>query len=82
MLEGKELEGKIGNVGSYSVDVDDSLNVKIEAIISTEQSGVLLESKNAVSAPLLMILEKACLKNNVTWDETVIGGLKMLLKIA
>lgn len=82
MLEGKELEGNIGNVGSYSVDVDNALNVKIEAIISTVQGGLTIESRNSVTAPLMEIIEAACKKNSITWDESVIAGFKMLLKVA
>lgn len=81
LLEGKELEGKIGNVGSYSVDVDEKLNVKIEAVISTVESGVTIESRNSVSAPLMEIIKAACLKNNVTWDEKAIATAEMLLGI-
>lgn len=82
LLEGKELEGKIGNVGSYSIDVDSGLNVKIEAVISVVESGIKISSVNSVEAPLMEILEKACLKNNIDWDESAIAGFKALLKLA
>lgn len=82
LLDGKELEGKIGEVGSYSVDVDSKLNVKIEAIVSTVQGGVTIESRNSVEAPLMEIIKKACLKNNVSWDEKTIAGIELLLGLS
>jgi hypothetical protein len=82
MLEGKEIEGKIGNIGSYSVDVDNALNVTIEATISVLEGGIAIKSSNSVSAPLMEIIEKACLKNSITWDESAIAGFKALLKLA
>lgn len=82
MLDGKELKGNIGNIGSYSVDVDNALNVKIEAVVSIVEGGVVIESKNSVSAPLMEIIEAACKKNSITWDESVIAGFKALLKMA
>ena len=82
MLDGKELKGNIGNIGSYSVDVDNALNVKIEAVVSIVEGGVVIESKNSVSAPLMEIIEAACKKNSITRDESVIAGFKALLKMA
>lgn len=82
LLDGKEFEQKIGEVGNVSIDVDSDLNVKIEVVIETVQAGVTIKSSNSASAPLLSIIEAACLKNNITWDESLIAGVKLLLKMA
>lgn len=82
MLEGKELEGKLGEVGSYSVDVDSKLNVVLALEVAHEVEGVVkVSSKNSAEVHLFAILEKACAKNSVHWDEALLGQFKVLLGV-
>lgn len=64
MLEGKELEGKIGSVGEYSVDVDDK--------------GVVTVSVGA-KIDLLDELQKLAAKSNTTLDDKIVAYLKLFL---
>lgn len=79
MLEGKEVEVKIGDVGSVSVDVSKEGIVKVELIASKELEGIKLKTESSAEVPLFVILEKQCAKNNVTWDEALISQLKVIL---
>lgn len=81
MLEGKEMEGKIGEVGNYYVDVTKEGGVKIGVSIEAKvaDGDVTVKSDNSAEAHVLTILEKIAAKNDKTWDEAVIAQVKMLL---
>lgn len=64
MLEGKELEGKIGEFGGYSVDVDDKGMIEVAV-------GVKLD--------ILHELEKIAAKTGTKIDDAVVDALKKLL---
>lgn len=64
MLEGKELEGKIGSVGEYSVDVDNK--------------GVVTVSVGA-KIDLLEELQKFAAKTSTTLDDKIVAYLKLFL---
>lgn len=81
MLEGKELEGKIGDAGSYSLDVDDKGVVKISVVVNKEFSGVKVSSTNAVETNIFKIAEGIAAKTKSTWDDTAIAALEKLLGI-
>lgn len=63
-LEGKELEGKIGNVGTYFVDADDKGNIEI---------GV------SVKVDLIAELQKLAEKSGKAWLKAGADGLAKLL---
>lgn len=64
MLEGKELEGNIGSVGTYSVDVD------ADGIVT---AGV------GFKVDVLDLLEKLAAKTGTTLDDSLVAGIKKLL---
>jgi len=75
MLEGKELEGKIGDKGSYSIDVDSALNVEIKVGGGNlETDGV--EVGGYAKLTLWKILEKAALATDTKWDDEAISAIK------
>lgn len=79
MLEGKEVEGKIGEVGAYSVDVDKTGKVVIAIEASKEIEGVKLKSVNSAEIELFVILEKVAQKTEAKWDDAVVAQVKTIL---
>ena len=79
LLEGKEIEKKIGDVGSVSVDVTKEGKVILEVVAEYKADGLVAKSANSAEVELFVILEKVCSKNNVTWDEALISQLKVVL---
>lgn len=82
MLEGKELEGKIGDVGSYYIDVDASGKFEIAVEVAKEFEGGKASSLTKVEANLLDICEAAAKKTSATWDDNAISTIKAVLKLA
>ena len=81
MLEGKELEGKIGEVGSYSVDVDKTGLVKLEVSASKELEGIKLNSSNSAEISIFVLLEKVAQKTEAKWDDAAVAQVKALLNL-
>lgn len=79
ILEGKEVEVKLGEVGSLSVDVEKTGLVKIEIVASKEIEGVKLSTSSVAEISIFTLLEKQCAKNDVAWDEALISQLKVIL---
>lgn len=79
ILDGKEVEVKIGDVGSLSVDVSKDGMVKVELVASKELDGVKLQTSSSAEVSIFVILEKACAKNDRVWDEALIAQVKMIL---
>ena len=81
MLDGKEVEGKIGEVGTYYVDATKEGNVFIGAAIDVKvaDGDVTVKNDLAVGVHVLTILEKIAKKNEKTWDDAAIQGIKNLL---
>lgn len=75
MLEGKELEGKIGSDGKWEVDVMDSGLVKATASygVSGVQGGTFLE------LDIVMLLEKLAVKTSNTIDDALVAAVKKAL---
>lgn len=65
MLEGKELEGKIGNVGEYFVDANDKGEIEI---------GV------SVKIDLLAEIKKLAAKSQTPIDDAAIAWIEKLIK--
>ena len=63
MLEGKEVDGKIGSIGEYSVDLDDKGNLAVMV-------GVKLD--------LIAECEKLAAKTETKLDDSFIAVLKKL----
>lgn len=78
-LDGKELEGKIGDVGSYSVDVDATGKVIISAVVSYEFTGGKVSSTNAVEVGILDLLAQVAAKTSTTLDDEAVAMAKKLL---
>lgn len=79
MLEGKELEGKIGEVGEYFVDVEKNGQVTISLTAKKELEGVLVSSENKAVVNVITLLEKVAAKTEAKWDEAVVAQIKKIL---
>lgn len=79
MLEGKELEGKIGEVGEYFVDVEKTGQVTISLTAKKELEGVLVSSENKAVVNVITLLEKVTAKTEAKWDEAVVAQIKTVL---
>lgn len=81
LLDGKELDKKLGDLGSLSIDVTKEGKIIAEVVVSYEEAGLKASSKNSVEVELFVVLEKVCAKNNITWDEALLSQLKAILGI-
>lgn len=83
MLDGKEIEGKIGDVGGYFVDVTKEGIAEIGVQISAKfaENDVEVQSTNSAKAHILAILDKIAKKNDRTWDEAAIASVRNILGI-
>lgn len=81
MLEGKEIEGKIGEVGSYYVDVSKEGSVKIGVLIEAKlvEEDVTVKSDTYAEAHILTILKKIAEKNNKPFLATSADAIKNIL---
>jgi len=79
MLEGKELEGKVGEVGEYFVDVEKNGQVTISLTAKKELEGVLVSSENKAVVNVITLLEKVAAKTEAKWDEAVVAQIKTIL---
>ena len=82
MLEGKEVEGKIGDVGSYELDVDDKGKVKITATISKDLGHTKISSANSVETDIFAIAQLIAVQTKTELDDKAIAALKGLLGIS
>lgn len=63
ILEGKELEGKIGDVGAYSVDLTDkgivevSVGVKVDLVAELEK--LALKTDNSIDDKIVAMVKSA-----------------------
>lgn len=75
MLEGKEIEGKIGDKGSYSVDVDGYGLVRAEAAYQMDglRGGAFMEMH------IIELLKMLALKTENTLDDKAIAIIESLL---
>lgn len=80
-LEGKEIDGKIGDEGSYFMDVDAKGNVVIEAAYTKQVSGAEVKASLQAKASLFTIAEGIAAKTGTPWDDKLVAGLKSLLGI-
>jgi hypothetical protein len=78
MLEGKELEGKIGDTGSYSVDVDANLKCVVEVSITKEIAGIKASTANSVELDLADLLRQATGK---VQNAVFTGAVETILKV-
>jgi hypothetical protein len=79
ILEGKEVEVKLGEVGSISVDVEKTGIVKVEIVAEKEIEGVKAKTSNTVEVSLFVLLEKVAAKTEAKWDDAVVAQLKAIL---
>lgn len=80
LLEGKEVEKKLGDVGEVSVDVSKDGKVKVELSAIYKKDAILsVESKNSVDLDLFALLQEVAAKNDKTWDDALLAQLKVIL---
>lgn len=81
MLEGKELEGKIGDVGGYSVDVNEKGEIKISLDASKDLGYLKASSSNSIETNIFKLAEEIAKKTKTDLDDKAIAGLKLILGI-
>lgn len=83
ILEGKEMEGKVGDVGQYSVDVEKSGKITIAVSVEAPflDGAGKAKSENSVELELFIVLEKIAAKNGQPWLSSSIEGIKNILGI-
>lgn len=80
ILEGKEVEGKIGDVADYYIDVDEAGKVVVSLIAKKViDSHTSLSSENKVETDLFVILEKITAKTKTTLDDKAVATIKAIL---
>lgn len=80
MLEGKEIEGKIGEKGSYYVDVSPDLVVDI----GLGGGDLVVDGFKAVISVQLTIwqlLEKAALATGTKWDDEAVAVIEKIFGV-
>lgn len=81
LLEGNELEGNIGKVGNYVVDVDAKGNIKAEAVISQDLGHTKLSSTNVIETNIFKLAEEITKKTGTPWDDKALALIKSVLGI-
>lgn len=81
MLEGKEFEGKIGDVGGYSVDVDDKGSVAVAVTVDKDFGVAKVKSVNSVETNIFTLAEQIAAKNGIKWLADATAMLEKLLGI-
>lgn len=81
MLEGKEAEGKIGNDGSYSLDVNEKGEVSIELAFEKDFGDAKVKTANSISVSIFTLLEKIAAKTSQTWDDNAVATVEKVLGI-
>lgn len=80
-LEGKELEGPIGDIGKYEVDVDKTGMVKISASVGKDFDGVKASNELSVEVSIFTLLEKLTAKTDTKIDDAIVAKLKALVAV-
>ena len=81
MLEGKEVQGKIGDIGTYEIDIDAKGAVKFSVSINKDFGFGKLSSTNSMDTNVFTIAEEIAKKTKTTWDDKAIAGIKKILGI-
>jgi hypothetical protein len=82
ILDGNEVEGKIGEIGGYSVDVSANGDVKLNASVSKDFGySVKASSIETVELNIFVLAEEIAKKNGIVWLETGAEALKKLVGI-
>lgn len=81
MLEGKELEGKIGDVGSYSFDVDDKGQMAVDLEVHKDLGFASVKAVVEVKTDIFAVARHITEKTKTTWDDTAEAALEKLLGI-
>lgn len=77
MLEGKEVEGKIGDGGDYSIDVDAKGFITAEAGYEKKIiDGVEVSTKNHVRIDIVVALEMLAKKTDSQVDDKLVAIIK------
>jgi len=83
ILDGKEIEGKIGDVGAYSVDVtkEGKVIAELSVEVSSLEGAVKAKSANSVELDVFTLLAGIAKKNNKEWLGTSVESIKNILGI-
>lgn len=81
MLEGKELEGKVGDLGEYKGDVDAQGNITFSLDLGKDYGFTNFNLKFENKTSILKFAEAIAKKTETQWDDKVIALIKSLLGI-
>lgn len=81
MLEGNELDGKIGDMGAYALDVDAQGVVKVSANIDKDFGPAKVGLVSTIETNIFKLAELITKKTETQWDDKALEGLKGLLGI-
>jgi hypothetical protein len=81
MLEGKEFEGKLGDVGNYNIDVDEKGVIKIVAVVSKDLGHSKLSNSLSIETNIFEIASVIAKKTATDLDDKAIEVLKSILGI-
>lgn len=81
MLEGNEVEGEIGDMGSYVLDVDDKGKLVIGLKIEKDMGYGKVAAQLSAETDVFKIAEMIAAKTATTWDDEAIKALEKILGI-
>lgn len=81
VLEGKEIDQKIGQDGEVSLDVDDKGQVDIELSYAKDLGFAKAKVVSSLSVSIFDVAEMVAKKTATTWDDQAIAALENLLGI-
>ena len=81
MLEGREIEGKVGDVGEYFLDADEKGNIEVALNVEQDFGFGKAKSANSVNLNILDAAEMVAKKTKTTLDDSAVATLKALLGI-
>ena len=81
MLEGKEIEKKLGDIGEVSVDVDKNLNIKTLVEVDKKISEhITINGKLDFTINGLQLLKEAVKKTDTKWDDKAVATIESIIK--
>ena len=79
MLEGNEVEKKIGEVGTLVIDVTDKGVATVSIEVAKEAEGVKGKVSASVEVSAVTLIEKLVAATKTKVDDAIVGQIKLLL---
>lgn len=78
----KTIEGKLGDFGSYSLDVDIKGTITAQIDVNKDFGFAKVTESTTIEMSLIDVAEELAKKTSTPWDDKAIATLKTLLGIA